>query len=275
VPVFANNAANEKHFLASFSGVLQMSSLKSGKISTTNNILNSNRWSHVYWPSYDDEKYLYFVARDRLEKEAGTNIYRLSLLDLEHEPIKIIGNARLPSIAPNNNIISFYRHPNQLWIKSFGEVNSRMVANDISNYQPCVWVSNTHLLYIDLANNLLLLDLSKSIKKKTGYKNVVPSALSPDGEKVLCGSSDGKKIYFYFPSSNGLKLQRENKFLSLGTSFIWLPDGSGFLFTMQTWSNTLRLNESRDLFIYRLNGDKITNLVGRVALFGGIFILPK
>jgi len=44
------------------------------------------------------------------------------------------------------------------------------------------------------------------------------------------------------------------------------------LFTMQTWSNILRLNESRDLFIYGIKKSNESFIFPKIALFGGIFI---
>ena len=273
MPVISNDTAKKDQFVASFSGALERFTLERGKISAAKNILNSNRWSHVYWPSYDEEKDLiYFVAKDSHDQESKTNIYRISFLSLNQDPVRLVINARHPSLSPDNNIMAFYRHPNQLWIQRIGEINERKVVSDIVNYQPCVWVSNTHLLYVNLSNDMVLLDLAKSEKKKTGFNSIVPGALSPNGKKVLCGSSDGKKIYYYSPISNELKLIKENKFRSIGTSFIWLPDGTGFFFTMQTWFNILRFNESRNLFLYTLSDQKETFLVEKIALFGGAFL---
>lgn len=273
MPVFANDTIIHKQFIASFSGVLQRCTFQDNKISNAGNILNSERWTHVYWPSFDKKNgIIYFFAKNSLEKGASAGIYRLSLLALNQEPIKIINNARHPSLAPDNNTMAFYRHPNQLWLHNLTETNEKKIVSDIANYQPCVWVSNTHLLYIDLSKDLVLFDTTKGEKQKTGYKSVVPGTLSPDGKKVLCGSSDGKKIYIYSQPSNELKLIKENKVQSVGTSFIWLPDGTGFLFTMQTWSNILKLNESRDLFLCVISENDEYFLFPKIALFGGVFI---
>jgi hypothetical protein len=274
--VYANDTMKHESLVVSFSGVLQKCILQGDRISIAGNILNNDKWSHVYWPSYDGKKEsIYFVAKSGLDQDANTNIFSISLLAPNQEPKKLIDNARYPSLSPNNNLLAFYRHPNQLWIQSLKNMNAQKAASDIASYQPCVWVSNTHLLYIDSNNELVLFDVPKGEKQKTRYSGIVPGALSPDGKKVLCGSSDGKKIYFYFPLSNKIEPIKESKFRSMGTSFIWLPDGSGFLFTMQTWSNILRLNESRDLFLYMVNEREETLLLSKAALFGGAFISLK
>jgi hypothetical protein len=276
IPVIADDTMKNEQFVASFSGALQKCTLQRGKISTAENILNHDKWSYVYWPSYDKVKEtIYFVAKSILDQGADPNIYSISLLASNQEPRKMIDNARHPSLSPNNSLLAFYRHPNQLWIQSLVDMNAQKAVSDFANYQPCVWVSNTHLLYIDLANEMVFLDASKNEKHKTGYNGIVPGALSPDGKKVLCASSDGMKLYFYFLLSNELKLIKESKFRSMGTSFIWLPDGRGFLFTMQTWSNILRFNESSDLFLYMLSEKEETLLLGKTALFGGAFISLK
>lgn len=276
MPVYANDTMKHEPFLASFSGVLHKCILQRDKISIAGDILNNDKWSHVYWPSYDEaKKSIYFVAKDGLDQDADANIYSISLLPLSQKPKKLIDNARHPSLSPKKNLLAFYRHPNQLWIQNLKNMNAQNFASDIANYQPCVWVSNTHLLYIDLNNELVLLDVPNGEKQKVGYSSIVPGVLSPDGKKVLCGSSDGMKIYFYFPLSNTIELIKENKLRSMGTSFIWLPDGSGFLFTMQTWSNILRLNESRGLFLYTLSEGKETLLLDKIDIFGGAFIPLK
>lgn len=271
MPVYANDSMKHASLVASFSGVLQKCDLQGDRLSIAGNILDNDKWSHVYWPSFDEKEYIYFVAKSGHEQGANANIYRISLLAVNQEPRKLIDNARYPSLSPNNNLLAFYRHPNQLWIYSLKNMSAQKAAIDFAKYQPCVWVSSTQLIYIDSNNELIMFDVPKGEKHKTGYSGIVPGALSPDGKKVLCGSSDGKKIYFYFPLSNKIEPIKENRFRSMGTSFIWLPDGSGFLFTMQPWSNFLRLNESRDLFLYMLSEREETLLLGKTALFGGAF----
>ena len=273
VPIFANDTIIHKEFFSSFSGVLQRCIFQDGKISKADNILNNDRWAHAYWPSYDKaKKNIYFFAKDSLERENSAGLYSLSLFALNQEPEKLLNNVRHPSLSTDNITLAFYQHPNQLWIQILGEIHGKRIVSDMVNYQPCVWISGTHLLYIDLSNNLVLLDSTNGEKIITGHKSIVPGALSPDCEKVLCGSSDGKKIYIYSPLSNELKLLKENKLQSIGTSFIWLPDGTGFLFTMQTWSNILKFNESRDLFLYTLSDHEETFLLKKIALFGGVFL---
>ena len=268
--VLANDNVEKEQIVASFSGALQICILQQGKLENTQNILNHEKWSNAYWPSYDKEKKtIYFSAKGNIKQGSPTSIYRISSLSRDQEPIKLIDNARYPSLSPDNKFLAFYRHPNQLWIYGFGDMKSQRTVGDIINYQPCVWVSNTHLLYIDLNNELVLLDVTKDEKQKTALKGIVPGVLSPDGKKVLCGSSDGLKIYFYYPSSNKLELIKKSKFRSIGTSFVWLSESDGFLFTMQTWSNILRFNESCDLFLYDISDKEETLLLDKIALFGG------
>jgi hypothetical protein len=131
-PINMNDPNNGRYFFINWRWLLS----KEGKIRTAENILNSNRWSHVYWPSYDKEKDLiYFVAQDSHDIKSRTNIYRICLLSLDQEPIKLIVNARHPSISPDNNTMAFYRHPNQLWIQRLEGMNEKKVVSDIVNYQ--------------------------------------------------------------------------------------------------------------------------------------------
>lgn len=267
---FAKDTGNVENIIASFSGVLQVCIIQDRKFQTVENLLDKDKWSHVYWPSYDEvNKDIYFAASGSPSQVGKSNIYRLSLLTTSQEPKKIMENARHPALSPDKKTLAFYRHPNQLWIKSLGEMNTEKVVCDIANYQPCVWSSNKQLLYIDLDNNLILLDVQKGKNQETGYNSIVPGALSPDGKIVICGSSDGKKIYFYYLTANKLKLILHSKFRSVGTSFIWLSNGNYFLFTIQSWANLLRLNESRNLFLFTISNQEKTSLLGRTALFGG------
>lgn len=272
MPAVAKNAESEKQLIASFSGFLKRCIFQNDKIVSAENIIDTNRWSYVYWPSYDRARGLiYFEALDDIDQGASTNVYSINLLGPKQQPTKVIDNARLPSLSPDNNYLAFYRHPNQLWIKSLKSKKVKMVLADFDNYRPCVWGSDNQLLYNNLNDELVLYNLLSNEKRKSGYVNVVPGALSPDRGKILCGSSDGKKIYLYILSSKELRLIKKNEYRSIGTDYIWLPDESGFVFAKQTWQNLLMINESRDLFLYKFSG-KETRLWKKIALFGGAFI---
>jgi hypothetical protein len=271
-PGMINCIENHEQLLASFSGALKKIVLYNNQIKFTERMLDQMVWSYVYWPAYDREtKTVYFSGHENLNVKSGINIYSINLSTPNNKLEKLIDNADFPALSPDNNQLAFYRHPNQLWIKNLDstEVKAKKIIDDMANFQPCVWFSNNQLIYINLTKKLVIFNLLSGMRQETGYDDIIPGSLSPEGDVILCGATDGKKIFLYFPLSNQVKLIKENKFRSLGTSFIWLSDGNHFLFTMQPWSRILTLDESHDLFLSTLNG-KETHLKDKIALFGGI-----
>ena len=98
----------------------------------------------------------------------------------------------------------------------------------------------------------------------TGYEKIIPGALSPDGKKVLC--STGKKIILYFIDDNKIETIKENKYISVGSIFIWRPDGKSFLYWESQWS----LLEGKSLFLFTLNDRTETDLSSGINAFGGV-----
>jgi WD40 repeat protein len=143
------------------------------------------------------------------------------------------------------------------------------LVDNISDYQPTVWISDRSLLYTDMNNHLMKYDVISNKTEDTSYDYGIPAALSPDGSQVLCGSYDGKKIYIYTIKTNEIKLLKKTNLCSMGSSFVWRNDGKSFLYTRQTLGNIIKLNEISSLFLYSLDG-KEKKLIDKFSLFGGV-----
>ncbi|BBO67242.1 hypothetical protein DSCA_11720 [Desulfosarcina alkanivorans] len=134
---------------------------------------------------------IYFEAENKNWGPSRQTFF-IELNDKAKNPKQIV-EGRRPSISPNGNLLSFYRHPNELWILEINKQKKFRIVSDFSDYQPAVWISDRSLLYTDKNNHLTKFDVISKKKKDIGYDNVIPSALSPDEKHVLCGSWDGKK----------------------------------------------------------------------------------
>ena len=115
------------------------------------------------------------------------------------------------------------------------------------------------------------LDTVSGNVESTGHDYVIPAALSPEGDQVLCGSYDGAKIFMYTIKTNKINVLKKTKLFSMGSNFVWSHDGKYFLYTRQTLSNLIKFNEIRSLFLYSLEGREI-KLLYKFSLFGGISI---
>jgi hypothetical protein len=244
--------------------------IKSNKISETSNVINGIEWSYVTWPSYDERnKIIYFEAQN---KDYGFNRIIFALNEsLNSGKAKRIIEGQRPAISFDGSLLSFYRHPNQLWILNTKTIESRLLVSNFSKSQPAVWISDQHLLYSDIDYKLVKLDVFAGVTESTGHQFLIPGALSPDRKRVLCGSYDGKSISSYYISSNEVKKIKESNIYSMGSSFMWFQDSEQFLYTKQTFFSLIKLNESRSLFCFLSNGKDI-KMIDKFALFGGIYL---
>ena len=260
----------EKYIIADGSTLI-MGSLENGHLSSIVKILDCNKWSYICWPSYNLKNgNIYFEAIGQDEVRT-TYIYSINPSLKKLQPQKIL-KGRKPSLSPDGSLLAYYRHPNQLWILNIKDRENKLMATDIPNRRPAVWISQYRLLYNNLEDMLIILDTSTGKKKLTGYDGIVAGALSPDGKKVLCVDAGGRKVFLYFIETNELSLLKKSKYLSIGSSFVWSADGNSFLYTRQTWANQMKLLEGKDMFYYTIDG-KERRVLSNIALFGG-FALP-
>jgi hypothetical protein len=267
-PAFSSEIMDPELFVMSPGNEMIFYRLQDGKIRGLNSLLPDDKWSNAYWPCYDKtNKIIYFEAENRNFGPSRQTFF-IRMDDKPKNPKKIV-EGRRPSISPNGNFLSFYRHPNELWILEINTHKKKRIVGDISDNQPAVWISNRNLLYTDKNNHLMKFDVISKKKDNTGYKYVIPSLLSPDGKFVLCGSWDGKKIYLYTLKTNEIKILKKTILFSMGSSFVWRNYGKSFLYTRQTFGNIIKLNEIHSLFLYSLDG-KEKKLIDKYSLFGGV-----
>ncbi|MBN1907070.1 MAG: hypothetical protein JW927_18470 [Deltaproteobacteria bacterium] len=270
---FAEESIKKEKYLISIAGVLKECLIKNGNSTNLVDILDSKKVNDVYWPSYNHKNGNIYFSTMSLNEEHKTCIYEVNIVNKEEKPVKIV-EGRFPSISPAGDFLLFYIHPYQLWVLDLKKNSSKILFSDMMNYSPAVWCANDKVLYATTSNKLFEYNIVTGEKRDTGYDNVIPSSLSPDGNLVLCGSFDGDKIYLYSVNTKTMKVLKKSRALTIGASFIWSSDGKSFLYTRQTWSNTIRISEAQDLFHYYLDGKEI-HLLKNIALFGGVNITEQ
>ena len=221
------------------------------------------------WPSYNQTTHeLYFQGISEDDRHKTDFIYRYN--SEKNSKIEQLFEGRLPSLSPDGRWLAYYRHPNQLWIINLENTQSKIIAIDINDNHPPVWIAQTRLLYSSVAKQLISLDVLTKEKLMTGHEKIIPGSLSPDGKTVLCSNYDSDKIILYTISANKIETIKESKFLSIGSSFIWCPDGKCFLYSRQTWSHMLKISEIGDLFLFSLQSKTEKRLAEGITLFGGV-----
>ena len=264
----ATQDMNDKYYIFSESGYLKALFVSNNKIKREFEISGDSILNNAYWPCYDsNNQIIYFETKDKADNYTAS-IFKTNISKSNYAPVKLF-KGRFPSLSTNAMQLAYYVHPGQLFVSELNGDNSRKIADDMPNHRPAIWVSKDTLLYMNKEKQLSLINISSGEKKNTGYSEVIPgSTISSDGEKVICGSYDGKKIFLYFVKTNEIQLLKKTKMLSMGTSFVWSGDEKRFLYTRQTWSNLFRLKKAQDLFSYSLDGNEI-HLSKTMALFGG------
>ncbi len=259
-------------FIISTGNELIKCSLENDTIKSNTNLLHDKNRDGGVWPTYDRKNRLLYFEAPNEKFGRSKQIFSIELNKKSKIPIKVL-EGRSPSISPNGSLLAYYQHPNQLWLFEIKSQKKKKVISNLLDYDPVVWISDQHLLFTDTEKRMMKLDVVTGEIQSTGHKHVIPGALSPDMDRVLCGSYDGNKIFLYFIKTNDLVVFKKTSFFSMGTSFVWSLDGNSFLYTKQTLSNVIKLLEIRSLFLSTLDG-KETKLINRFALFGGFAMPP-
>ncbi len=242
---------------------------QNGRFKINGQPLLDKNWQNAVWPNFNRKTgRVYFEAKNA-DFGSAPHIFAFSFPGEQPVP-ELITEGRYPSLSPDGLLLAYYRHPSQLWIFDIKRKKSTKFISDYAKRNPAVWISDKEIVYNDTANHLCRISVLSGVKDDTGLQKIIPGSLSPDGEKVLCGSYDGKKIYLYSIKTNTLKVLKKSLFLSMGSSFIWSPDSHHFFFTRQTLSNQIKMKESRSLF-YSSQEKEEQKLVDVFSLFGGFF----
>lgn len=270
---FADKIENNGCYVLSNGSILLKCLMDDNNFSKTTLEIDNDSWENICWPNYNaSTEELYFSAIS-IKESFKNYVYKINLSDQPFSPIPVV-EGDFPSLSPEGDLLLFYIHPYQLWVLNLKNNSTKILVSDMGNYSSAVWCANDKVLYATTSNKLFEYNIVTGEKRDTGYDNVIPSSLSPDGNLMLCGSFDGNKIYLYSVKTKTMKVLKKSRALTIGSSFIWSSDGKSFLYTRQTWSNTIRISEAQDLFHYYLDGKEI-HLLKNIALFGGVNITEQ
>ncbi len=256
-------------FLLTIDGYLGRYEIIDGQLKQVEIILQDSDIYSVYWPSTTDrDGVLYFESR--YSSSSIPTIFSYDIKSKGSKIIKII-EGRFPSVSPDGRFLTYYSHPNSLYFINMMNKSTNKVSSDFLKYRPAVWASSKKIIYTNNQKEMLTFDINTKKASKTGHKSIIPVVMSPDYQNILCISYNGKKILQYNLRENDLKVFKEMKYLKFGGSFVWDQDGSGFLFSRQTWPSQLRLRETHDLFFYSVGGNEF-HLMNNKSLAGGISV---
>ena len=261
------NAFEGEKIILSNGSVLLKGSIVNNRMSELTTLLDSKKWAYVTWPSYNKRKNLIFVEGQNTDFGLDRFIFSLSVKPFGEKVTKIIKGSH-PAVSMDGSFLSYYKHPNQLRLMHLKSSKDHLLASNCANYQPAVWINNHILLYSDTENKMKKIDTSTGLTENTGHDYVIPGTLSPKGDQVLCGNYDGTTIYMYTTETNRISVILKSNIFSIGTIFVWSNNSRSFLYTKQSFSNLIRLNEMRSLFLYSPKG-KETKLMNMFSLFGG------
>jgi Tol biopolymer transport system component len=268
--VLSNENMVEDLLVLSPGGDIILYILENGDIKGIRSLLEGKKWSSAYWPSYSKKNGAVFFEAENSDYGLSRQIFYTKALEKNQGPTKVI-KGRRPSVSLNGRFLAYYIHPNELWVLDL-ELKTKMnLVRDMADFQPAVWISNSYILYTNSQIHLMKLDTVSGKAEDTGYNNIFPSALSPDGDRVLCVSDNGRQILLYTIDSNKMDSVKKTNLLSMGSSFVWSHNGKSFLYTRQTLSKVIKFNEMHSLFLYSLDGNE-KRLADKFSLFGGFSI---
>lgn len=265
--VNGNNTMKNQSLILSTGNELIEGLLQDGQFKVIRQPFLAEKWQRAVWPNFNRKTGQVYFEATNTDFGSTPHVFAFSF-PAERIVPEIIIEGRYPSVSPTGSLLAYYRHPNQLWVMDLRSKKSTKLILNYAGRNPATWLSDEEILYNDTANHLYKINTSSGAKVDTGFQKVIPGALSPDGEMVLCGSYDGKIIYLYSTKTDKLKILKKLFFLSMGSCFIWFPDSSHFFFTRQTFSNQIKLKESRSLFYSSMEMEE-QKLVDIFSLFGG------
>ena len=263
----------------------------------------------LYYREAGDGIFKYNFLEDKLEKTLlkGTiyNEFIFLSLPLEESPPyrtfrlrkynlkgKIIEEWELPTthpmwgscnqaLSPNQRLVARVRKINRgqfyrLVVSPLNRLYEEVITEDLG-YSGIVWISNTDLLYIDINNELIQINISTKEKQKLGYKEISPDALSPDGKYVLCSKDSPfyELCAIYLLHVQDMKLTKLTRCGGTPRNFIWSPDGKYFIFSKYRHpliSLLQGLLEMEDVYVYSFEHKKAYRLIESTYLSGGFWL---
>lgn len=236
------------------------------------------RITHITYPSYlKNKNRIIFVG----SKYPDDYIFES---DLNLENWKKYANTKIVqvlSVSPDENTIAYYKHPNELVIKKYEDLEKdgqeQIVAENIANSSGMLWLSNTELVFNSIDKNIIKVDINDS-KQQILIKGAYMDAVSPDKKFILCSNKDS--ISLYNCNTHELRLLKKTKGMFRSID-VWSPDGKYLLFSklrevkftlniFKFWDNLLA--EYQDLYAYRITTGEEIKLLDNSNLFGGFWL---
>lgn len=180
------------------------------------------------------------------------------------------------NLSPDLTAQQLKPSPLQLVIRNLKNKDVRVV---VDNVDPALglplWISNEELLYLHISGHIMSIDIISNIKKDIDFKGFQPCAVSADRTKILMierKSNLETSIYVLDMVRGKVDFIKKIYYFSLEGAFIWSPDGKSFIYTRQSWSNSLPFNETGNLYWYDLETKKEVKLANRISLYGGFWL---
>jgi hypothetical protein len=262
-------AQNNEFYLTSYDNNFYICALNGNNFIEVSK-LNFNGVTELKGPTYNKSNGdLYFEAHPEMEKVSYIFKYNAKTKKLEK-----IFKGEEPFLSPDGSKLAYYHQISnaypKLYIVDLESMETYIVEDDFGHQPTLVWVSEDRFLYKKNNGNLSLFNVTNGQNQDTGLADVWPSALSPDGTRVLCSSTDLLRIYLYYIETNKLEMVERNFFLKNRPEFIWRPDGKSFIYARQSWSNTIKIDEEPSLFLYSVESKSEKKIKERFYFLGGV-----
>jgi len=191
---------------------------------------------------------------------------------------------RNSDLSPNQKLVAGVREIDRsrfdkfkLLVSPLNRLDEKVITEDLCN-SAIVWISNTDLLYTDINNELIQINISTRKKEKLGCQKeeIYVGTLSPNGRFVLCSSDRGGVYLLDIFNKNLTRL----KGISDGGNFIWSPNGKYFVFgkyrhlliSLLDGSFFHKGFEIADVYVYSLEHKREYRLFKNNTIFDGFWL---
>lgn len=207
--------------------------------------------STILWPSFNQRTGdVYFERDNRIE----STICKVSMNDSTKNVVEIV-SGRSPSVSPTGEWLSFKTISNDLYVRNLLTGELRIVCRGVMSITPASWATADELLYVDMGGDLYRYNCMTKNVKNTGYYQVIPYSLSPDGRKVICKTINKPELMIYYPYSNELRVLKKFRCIQVGSSFVWESNSLRFFYTRQSFFSAMMPDGPHGLYRCTLDGD--------------------
>ena len=210
----------------------------------------------------------------------GSSLFECDLNGNNWKEYKNLKNIGELSISPDETKFAFHRHPNQLIIREYKDLEKddaeKIIAEDSCRW-PCLWKSDEEIFYYDINENTVLVNI-KSGERTVVFKGVRPTAISKDGKHLIYKSEEGNKNKIYLVDlTNYSKRPLMQSRLFYSGFFIWSPDGRYFLFNKTSFFRSLIYAfmgaDARDIWIYDIKTGKKQIFEKNASFHNGFWVV--